>query len=326
MIHFLRLIRLPNLLIIAFTQYMMRWCIIYPVLHNYPIKTGIIYRIYQLELQFGEILFLFLVLSTVFIAAAGYIINDYFDADADLINRPEKIVIGKHISQSVAKMWYIIFNLIAFGLGVYISVAIRWYQLSFIYPIIIGLLWYYSTTYKRQLLIGNLIIALLSASVPFIVLLYEIPALHRFYRTLVIEYNVRFEDLWYWIGGYAFFAFITTLHREIIKDMEDFEGDAAYGVNSLPVVLGTKGTKVSVIALNVILIAALVFVYFNFLDSNVLALWYFSIGLIIPLLFIIFKTIRAQTKKDYHLISLISKLLMIAGIGFSFLVRYVYMQ
>ncbi len=326
MIHFLRLIRLPNLLMIVFIQYMMRWCIIYPVLNNYPIKTGIIYRIYELELQFDGILFLFLVLSTVLIAAAGYIINDYFDADADFMNRPEKVIIGKHISQSAAKMWYIIFNIIAFGLGVYISVAIRWYQLSFIYPIIIGLLWYYSTTYKRQLLIGNIIIALLAASVPFIVLLYEMPVLHRFYHKLVIDYNVRFQDLWYWISGYAFFAFITTLHREIIKDMEDFEGDAAYGVNSLPVVLGIKGTKISAIVLNIVLITALILVYFYFLDRNIMALWYFSIGLFLPLLFIIFKTIRAQTKNHYRFISILSKLLMIVGVGFAFVVRYVYMQ
>ena len=168
MFHYLKLIRYQNLLIIAVTQYLMRWSIIYPIL-----------KVNNFHLQFSEFNFFLLVLSTIFLAAAGYVINDYFDRKTDLLNRPDTVIVGTVIKRRVAMILHIVINIIGIGLGFYILLSIGIYKLGFIYIIIAGILWYYSTSYKRHFLIGNIIVALLTALVPLMVVLYEIPLLNK---------------------------------------------------------------------------------------------------------------------------------------------------
>src|ERR1700747_2647931 len=148
MFAFLKLIRLQNLLVIAFTQYMMRWCLIYPIL-----KTR------GFELQFSNFHFFLLSLSTVMIAAAGYIINDYFDVRIDKVNKPEHLVIDKGVKRRVAMGAHMVINVIAILIGFYISHIIGNWKLGFIFFICALGLWLYSTSFKRQFLIGNIVIA-----------------------------------------------------------------------------------------------------------------------------------------------------------------------
>jgi 4-hydroxybenzoate polyprenyltransferase len=312
MIPFLKLIRFQNLLIVVATQYLMRLCIVEPIL-----------EVNHFELKFSDLNFFFLVLATVMITAAGYVINDYFDRKTDLLNRPGTVIVGTFINRRAAIIWHVIFNVIGIGLGFYISFKIGLYQLGFIFVIVTGVLWYYSTTYKRQFLIGNLIVSILTALVPFMVVLYEIPTLNESYRATLLLRNINFNNIFIWVAGFSFFAFLSTLIREIVKDIEDFEGDNAYGRNTLPIVLGIFYSKVVVISLTVITIAALCFVYFIYLNDNI-TFWYFLIALIIPFLFLIYKIVHANTKVDYHFASNFTKFIMFGGLLYSLVAYYIF--
>src|SRR6056297_2955401 len=187
---FLSLIRLPNLLIIALTQFAMRYLIVEPLLPS-PSFT----------LQFDDLHFMLLVMGTIFIAAAGYIINDYFDIRTDRINKPAKVVVGETIDRRTAMILHSLLNILGIGIGVYLSLHIGILALSFIFFFTAGLLWFYSTNYKRQFLIGNLIVAFLTAMVPFIVVLFEIPMLNKEYGKIMLEYNSNFNYIFFWVTG-----------------------------------------------------------------------------------------------------------------------------
>ncbi len=310
MIHFFKLIRLPNLLIIALVQYVMRWGIIFPIL-----------KVNDFELQFGELNFLFLVLSTVFLTAAGYIINDYFDAKTDLINRPDQLVVGRYIERRTAIILHTIFSILGVGLGIYISVFIKIYQLAIGYVLASGLLFYYSSTYKRQFLIGNFIAALLTATIPLLTVVYEIPLLNATYRNFLLENNTNFYQLFFWVLGFSYFAFLTTFLHEIVKDIRDYEGDSAFGRNSFPIVIGVFPTKIVIFVINILMLTSLGFVYFQYLKDSLSAI-YLSIGFLLPLILFSYRILRANSKYDYQFANFILKILMFFGIGYAGVVYY----
>lgn len=328
LLHIFRLIRLPNLLIIALTQYFMRWFIIEPILNRHSILsvnsiTGKEETLtFDLKLQISEFEFLFLVLATVFIAAAGYVINDYFDRKADLLNRPDKVIVGKHIKRRSAMALHVVLNILGVICGITVAFFIKLPKLAFVFVLVAGILWFYSTTYKKQFLIGNLIVAVFAALVPFLVYVFEIAEFYRIYRPTILNYNLQFGYIWIWAGGFAFFAFITTLAREIIKDMEDFEGDCAYGRDTLPIVLGTFYSKLIVALLLVTTIIGLTVSYFYFVRDNT-TLWYFIIALILPLVFIIYRIITANEKRHYATASLVTKIVMLTGITYAAVVNFI---
>lgn len=302
------------MLIIVLTQYLMRWCIIRPLL-----------KVNQFELQFSELHFFFLVMATVLITAAGYVINDYFDTKTDLVNRPEKVILGRKLNRRWAILLHIIFNTIGIGLGAYISFYIGLPILSLVFVMITGILWFYSTTYKRQFLIGNVIVALLTALVPLMVLLFEIPLLRAKYGLLMLELKANFNYIILWVTAFSFYAFLLTLIREIIKDVEDFEGDNAYGRNTMPIVLGVMNTKIVIITFILLTQFSLLYVYFIFLKDT-LTLLYFGVFLIIPLLMLLYKLLTAKEKKDYHFASNLSKAIMLAGILYALVANYLILQ
>ena len=314
MINFLRLIRYKNLLIIILTQYLMRFSIIKPIL-----------EIYEFKLQFSELNFFFLVMATVLITAAGYVINDYFDTKTDLVNRPETVIVGRLLNRRWAILLHIVFNTVGIGLGAYISFYIGIPLLTIIFILITGILWFYSTTYKRQFLIGNIIVALLTALVPLMVLLFEIPLLNNEYGLLMQEMRSDFTHIILWVSAFALFAFLLTMIREIIKDVEDYEGDSAYGRKTMPIVLGLLNSKIVIITFILTTLFSLLYLFFRFLNDKI-TLIYFVIFLIIPLLVLVYKVIIADNKKDYHKASNMSKLIMLAGIFYSLVANYIIVQ
>ena len=311
MINFLRLIRYKNLIIIILTQYMMRWSIIKPIL-----------EVYEFKLQFSELNFFFLVMATVFITAAGYVINDYFDAKTDLVNRPDTVIVGRLLHRRWAILLHILLNVIGIGLGAYISFHIGLPVLTLVFVLITGILWFYSTTYKRQFLIGNVIVALLTALVPLMVILFEIPLLNNEYGLLMREMRTNFNFIIMWVGAFALYAFLLTMIREIIKDVEDFEGDSAYGRKTMPIVLGVLNSKIVIITLILTTLFSLLYVYFRFLNDNI-TLVYFIIFLIIPLIYLIYKIIIAENKNHYHRASNLAKLIMLFGIFYAVVANYI---
>lgn len=310
------LVRFPNLLIIAFTQYAMRYLLMEPLL---PSDT--------FELQFGDFQFALLVFSTMLIAAAGYIINDYFDTRADLINKPARVVVGVKISRKVAMILHATLNIFGVGIGVYLAFYVGLPSLSLVFVLSTGLLWFYSTNYKKQFLVGNLAVAFLTGLVPLMVVLFEIPLLNMEYGEVMIRYDADFNYLFAWVSAFSFFAFITTLIREIIKDAEDFEGDMAYGMKTIPIILGAFWTRIVVVVLIAVTLFALIFllfkyIYFSVDPADYISLVYFSLFLLLPLIVLAIQVMTAGDKRGYHRASRLIKLVMLSGIFYSVVVFY----
>lgn len=320
---FFKLIRVQNLLIIAVTQYLMRWSIIYPLLNKLSVVSNEeVIHFKDFGLQFNEFYFAMLVLSTMFITGAGYVINDYFDIKTDVFNRPDNVIVGRKISRRATMLIHIVMNFTGVALGILISFLIHLPALAVIFLLIPGLLWFYSTSYKRQFLIGNIIVSFLTGLVPFMVVLFEVPCLIAEYGKVMIDYNANFNILFGWVGGFAIFAFWLTLIRELIKDMEDFEGDREYGRKTLPVKLGLGITKAIIVVLLALFLSGLMWVYFMFIP-DVSTLVYLSIAMVLPTLYLIFRLTMSQIIKDYHLCSLLTKGIMLSGILYSVLAGYI---
>ena len=271
-------------------------------------------------LQFPWYDFLLLVLATVLLTAGGYVINDYFDIRTDLINKG-KAIVGTKISRRKAMMWHNILNLLGVIIGFYISWRAGFTMMGVIFLLVSGLLYFYSASYKRQFLIGNIIVAVLTAMVPMLVVLYEWPALFSYYSVHSIEIP-HLNFIFYWVAGFALFAFMTTLTREIIKDIEDFEGDVAYGRNTVPVIIGVLSTRVVSVCMIVVTIFLMYLTWYFFIN-DIITLIYISATIVVPLLLAIFRLITGTNKKHLHLASGILKLVMLTGILYSVVVKVI---
>jgi len=316
---FFKLIRWQNLVIVILTMLLMRYAVLSSLLGKIEvliIQGNVSAAV--MGLKFPLIDFILLVAATVFIAAGGYVINDYFDIKTDIINRGE-VIVGSKISQQKAMMLHNILNLIGIALGFFISWRSGYTLLGAMFLMVSGLLYFYSASYKRQFLIGNIIVAFLTAMVPMLVAIYEWPAVYRFYTINAVE-TPDLSFIFYWIGGFAVFAFLTTLTREIIKDIEDYEGDAAFGRNTVPIVLGILTSKIIVIALIVIIIALLYFVWYLFLFDKY-TLIYITVFIAIPLIFVIAIMLRSINSRQFKKASMLMKIIMLTGILYSLVVK-----
>jgi 4-hydroxybenzoate polyprenyltransferase len=316
---FLDLIRWKNLLMVILTMGLMRYAVLGPVIG----KIGVILTNgtgteVPMVLQFPLVNFVLLVLATLFLTAGGYVINDYFDIKTDLINKG-KVIVGTRIPRRQAMMWHNIFNIAGVSIGFYISMKAGYIWLGTMFLIVSGLLYFYSASYKRQFLIGNVVVAALVAMVPMLVVIYEWPSLYRYY-TLNATTLPEFNFIFYWVGGFSVFAFLTTLVREIIKDIEDFEGDLAFGRNTVPVVIGILPAKIVSISLMVITIVLLYITWYLFLN-DLITLIYLSVAIILPLAYVIFKVVISNNSKQLHNASSIMKVVMLTGILYSLVVE-----
>jgi 4-hydroxybenzoate polyprenyltransferase and related prenyltransferases len=309
MYNLFKLIRLNNLVMIAITQYLVRFCIIAPILN-----------IKGLSLQMSEFWFAMLVLATVLLAAGGYAINDYFDTKTDAINRPKRVLVGKAFTRQFVIKLHFTLSTIGSLLGIAASIYVGVWHYALIFPLVGGLLWFYSTTYKAQLLIGNIIIALMAAMVPLIVLMFELARITKTILIVIQQNQINLNAITFWVIGFSFFAFITTFIREVVKDMEDFEGDYETGRNTIPVAYGIRNAKI-VAALTIILeIAFIYYVYLRYLSVlpsgklDWLSLMYITITLAIPFAILLFRVIKANKAAHYKLASLLIKIIMLAGV------------
>jgi 4-hydroxybenzoate polyprenyltransferase len=236
----------------------------------------------------------------------------------DKINRPGKVVVGKTINRHKTVMIHGILCAAGILLGGYVTWMAGIPELVLAYMMVAGLLWLYSFTYKRQFLIGNIIAALFSALVPMTALL-DIPPIYRAYGTFLLEQGANLNFAIFWILGVAVFAFLTILSHEIIKDAEAFEGDAAYGCRSLPVLMGDRYTKWSIVGVNVAIVVMLALAYQLFLRqlSGYFSFFYILFFLIIPIIFISWKAFKATTDSDYRRAGKWMIWVMLAGIAYS---------
>jgi 4-hydroxybenzoate polyprenyltransferase len=300
---FFRLIRWPNLVFIVVTQLLFYYCIVMPLLTGTP---AVVQWFYLALLS----------LASVLIAAAGYIINDYFDLNIDRVNKPQRLVVEKIIKRRWAIIWHWALSFAGICIGVYLSFKQGQWLIAVINTVCVILLWFYSATFKKKLLSGNVIISLLTAWVILVIFVYMV----SFPATTIpgwgdAAYKFKVSRLFKLTVLYAGFAFIISLIREVIKDMEDMEGDAKYNCKTMPVVWGIPATKVFTAVWLVVLMGALIILQFYALH---LGWWwsvvYCAVTLIIPLLWILRKLYTAQVAKDYHRLSTAVKAVMLAGI------------
>lgn len=276
--------------------------------------------VYGLEQQLSPLDFLLLMVSSVLICAAGYIINDYFDTKTDNINNPESVIVGRHIKRRVAMILHIFFNFFGVVFGLLVSFRIGKIEYVVIFLIITMLLWTYSLILKRRALTGNILISILSAIVPVMVLLFELPLLKLEHDSFPQISAVR-SLLVYWVFGFAFFAFFTSLIREIIKDIEDIQGDRECAYKTIPVIFGIDKTKYIITVVIFIIITSLTIISVTYL-RDIPGLLYVMLTILFPLIYVLIKLFNSKLKKDYHFLSQIMKLIMLAGILYSVIARY----
>jgi 4-hydroxybenzoate polyprenyltransferase len=301
---FFKLVRWPNLIIIALTMYLLRWFIVMPLLNS----TGFTSRI-------SNPLFLFFTVATILIAGAGYVINDYFDRKTDLINRPGHVILGRILSRRTGMFWHIVLSFLGIALGVYVSYRLGLLRLSIVFVFISGLLWFYSTTYKKQVLLGNLMVAFMVACIPLLILLYEAPLLLEHYRYFLSSDSSPLIYFSAWIISYSIFAFLLTLIREIVKDLEDFEGDFAFGRQTIPIAWGVNIARKITIGITIATLLLIVVILIRYLN-DLASVLYIVITVIIPLVVFIVYFSRTQSKTNYHKSSNLLKLIMLGGIGY----------
>jgi 4-hydroxybenzoate polyprenyltransferase len=311
----LQLIRYKNLLFIALIQFIMQQLVIAPLLQKYGF-----------EYIKADISLLLLIIATVSIAAAGYAINDYFDIKIDRINKPEKLIVGNTISKRQAMLTHQILTGIGIICGLILAYQLRSFTLAFIFIVAPGLLWFYSASYKRQFLTGNLVVSLLSALSVLVVGIVAVADLKQTYNDLLFQTTIPAE-IYSWIGGFALFSFIITLIRELIKDMEDVEGDKEMECRTVAIVWGEKRTKILIYSLVAFTILLLLFVSKQYIPfTNPLSFKYILFGLILPLLALCYLVYKADNQKALHAASSFVKYIMLLGVMYSIVFYFLLAQ
>ncbi len=293
----LKLIRYKNLFMIALIQ-----CIIKYVFFNLPqFKNA------NLTTALDTMSFTFLVLATLCLAAAGYIINDMYDITADNVNKPNKVIIRKHISENKANNLFMFFTVIGILLGTYVTWQIDKNSFATFFLLISALLYTYATTLKKTILIGNLIISLLVSFSILIVGIFEIAPM------ITIENREAYLFMFKFIFDYAIFAFLINLVREIIKDLEDIDGDHKAGYKTLPIAIGRERASKVAFVFCTITVFTITYYVMSYLYENQILLIYFIFLIIGPLSYCAIKLLSAKTKADFKILSNILKITMLIG-------------
>ena len=298
----LRLIRWPNLLIVTFSMVFISFFVINPILQTSGSGSGM-----------TNVQFALLILSTLFITTGGYLINDFFDMQADSINKPGTNQVGKRFPVATIQLLYWVFTLAGVLLGAVLSWMLNQINYALIFVFAAGLLWFYSERYQCMPVVGNIVVAFLSSLSFGLVWIFEFFALSN-QATVFSTVQSNFPLVNRFVLIYMGFAFMVSFLREIIKDVEDFDGDDRYGCKTFAVAYGQRKSKILGLA---VAIAGLIFsVWFQTFFYQAEFLLLFGYFMVIDLLFIaiIIWLMRAEKKKDFNKLSLFIKVLMLIGI------------
>ena len=316
---YLKLIRVPNLLFLALTQFLMWQVATLPLLQLFHF-SGI---------SFSYITAL-LMLASIFITAGGYVINDYFDTKIDVVNRPEKVIVGKIIDKEKVMRFYQILTALGIVCGLILSYMARNTTLALIFLVVPGMLWFYSSSYKRMFMIGNLVVAFCAMLSVLIVAIIQVAIVQAHIATFDSSWYAHFSiapqvfrQIYTWIGGFALFAFVLTWIREIIKDMEDERGDREVECRTMPIKWGITNTKIFLLVLTSLTIVVL-FIAGNFIIpfDGMLSVWYINIAVIAPLVVLEYLIFKAKTPADFRQASTLSKIIMLMGVLYSLVFWY----
>lgn len=307
----LKLMRWSNLLFLGALVWVMEKWVAVPILN---------------KAAYGELLpwyvLLLIGLATVCIAAGGYVINDYFDVKIDRINRPDEVIVTRTVSKPAAMRLSIVLSGIGVAAGLISAALLRSTTLGILYLVVPGLLWFYSSSYKRQFVIGNLIIALLAGLTPLMIAMANAAQLKLLLINTpeVLPYSPM-STIYLWLSGFALFAFLLTWIREIIKDMQDQMGDRELECHSMPVVWGEKWTKVFVTVLIVLTLAIIGHLWWHALPFpttwHSLSTRYIVLGIVTPMLCAIWLLWAAKIPNDYKTCQQVIKFTMLIGMLYS---------
>jgi 4-hydroxybenzoate polyprenyltransferase len=290
---FLKLVRWPNLVFIAGTQLLFYFFVYLPLYDFSPDYFSLTW----------------LIVASVLIAAGGYIINDYFDINIDQINKPNENVLTHTINRRSAILLHLLFSITGI-LATAIAVSFQKWYLIIANIICVILLWLYSTSFKRQFLIGNIVISLLTAWTVLILFFAKVPFVSAFGNPdpLTIKF-FRVSFL------YAGFAFVISLIREAIKDVEDMDGDLKYGCTTLPIVAGLFATKIYTTIWIVVLTSSLIVLQLYILQFGWwLAVLYSLFFVVLPLFYLFVKHKNARSSVEFAKLSRLTKTIMLTGI------------
>lgn len=300
---YLKILRLPNLGIIVLTQLMLRFFVIGTFLDLSAVKPA------MAIFDFG-----LLVIATLLIAAGGFVINDYFDVEIDNLNKPKKRIASSLISLKNILLYYWALTIPGVILGFFVAYQVNYFLLGSIFPLVAIMLWYYSSKYQKTILWGNLSISLLSALVILIVWLFEFFALKND-PIIYIDALKQIKPIGLVVAAYAIFAFLVTLVREILKDIEDVEGDENGNYKTLAILKGKTIARNLAIFIHVATFLFLAICqYFLYLYEFKLVFWYLMVAVQSLFLFVLYYMVKAETKEEYHFLSTAMKIIMVAGI------------
>ncbi|MBO5673904.1 MAG: geranylgeranylglycerol-phosphate geranylgeranyltransferase [Paludibacteraceae bacterium] len=309
---YLQLLRIGNLAFIAILLYTMEKWVATPLLQAVRFQEQMPWWVLTL-----------LIIGTVLIAAGGYVINDYFDVKIDKINRPDRLIVIRHITRDGAMRLFQVFSIVGVAAGMAVAWWARSWTLAMVFIVIPGLLWFYSASYKRQLLVGNIIVAFVSALVPLLVAIVNADYLRSLYGEALV-YTPITGQLYVWLSGFALFAFLITLVREMVKDIEDIHGDQEMECRTMPIVWGVTTTKVIATVLLVVTTALIGYIAFLVLPFphtwQSLSTRYIVFGLATPILCAIALLWASKTPLEYHRTQLIIKFVMFMGMLYSFVI------
>lgn len=292
---------------IIITQVLFYYCIVTPIFES---ESSVWLN------KLTPFLFWLLVASSVTIAAAGYIINDYFDLNIDQVNKPNAIVVQKLIKRRWAIVWHLLLSLIGVLLAFYVGIRINNILLGLANLACVLLLLFYSTTFKKQLLIGNVIIALLTAWTILVLYFSEVRVMYwNWTPEFKHIYQQKITALFKYTIIYSGFAFIISVIREVVKDMEDMEGDAKYGCKTMPITWGIPASKVFIgVWLVVLIVSAAIVLIYGVMKGWLLGGLYCAVVIVLPLLLLFRDLYRSVNSNDYHKLSTRIKLVMLTGI------------
>lgn len=291
------MLRVPNLLIIASTFLLLRYLVFIPV-----------YQAYSMAPEMGSLLYLLMITATILIAASGYISNDYFDVVTDRINKPDKQYIGVQITAGSALAAALSLSIFAIALAIWLTILMQNWLPAVILIIALAVAWWYAFQLKKSLLWGNIAVAGMSAGTIAMAWMIE--------NQCSQVQGEPFRIITGIITAISLFAFLLSLQREIVKDIEDIKGDRLINCKSLPIVKGIPFTKTILLSITIITFILLIIAQIYLVQlSRIIAVVWLLICVEIPLMYFLMSLTSSKIKSDYHKLSTLLKWIMLGGMG-----------
>jgi len=299
-LYMIKLIRWPNLLIVFITQWIVWSHLICKALLLNNISSSLNYFHFTL-----------LSLCTIMVAAAGYIINDIEDVKIDLINKPQKVIVGKYLTSQFCISYYYSLLLVGLLISIYLGWSLNKMPFVILYPICSGLLHLYATKFKKSFLLGNLLISLFVASVPMLIYLAEFEGVKQHQHKRLLQVLLLYCTL----------AFLSNFIREVVKDLQDVKGDRAFGANTFPIRLGKQYTKILLSTVLVVIVGLILLWVFvaDWPNQSTLSIA-IGTGPLILISFVLFFTLpKIESPKQFGSWGNGVKLFMLFGLVFLYL-------